>query len=195
MTTPYIIENGPGGQEKVYDIYSRMLKDRVIFIKGVFNESLADSVTAQLLFLETTDPEKDIWLYINSPGGSVSSMYSIFDTMNYIKPDVCTLVYGEASSAASFILAAGTPGKRYALPNADIMIHELSSGFGGKFHDVKVDFKKSERLYEKMVDHYVKFTGKDRSVIKKDMERDFYMSAEDAKEYGIIDAVQIKRGA
>lgn len=194
MSTPYVIEKGEKGQEKVYDIYSRMLKDRIIFIKGQFNEQMADAVTAQLLFLETADPEKDIWMYINSPGGHLSAMYSIFDTMNYVKPDVCTLAYGNAASAASFILAAGTPGKRFALPNADIMIHELSGGTGGKFNDMKIQYEHSKRLYDKMAKHYVEVTGQKLNTIKKDMERDFYMSATEAKDYGLIDKVQVNRG-
>ena len=191
---PYVIEEGKNGNEKVYDIYSRLLKDRIVFIKGVFNEMLADSVTAQLLFLESQDSDKDIFLYINSPGGNIVSMYSIFDTMQYIKPDVCTLAYGQACSAGSFILAAGTPGKRFALPNADIMIHELSGGHGGKFHDMEISFNHSKKLYDKMASHYVKFTGQKLDKIKKDMKRDFYMSPDEAKKYGLIDKIQHSRG-
>lgn len=194
MSTPYVIEQGEAGQEKVYDIYSRMLKDRIIFIKGEFDEHMADTVTAQLLFLESADSEKDIWLYINSPGGRCTSMYSIFDTMNYIKPDVCTLAYGQACSAGSFILAAGAKGKRFALPNADIMIHELSGGHGGKFHDMKISFEHTEKLYDKMAKHYTEFTGQPLAKIKKDMKRDFYMSAEEALSYGLVDKVQTIRG-
>jgi len=194
MSVPYVIEKGEKGQEKVYDIYSRMLKDRVIFIKGLFDQNMADAVTAQLLFLESVDKDKDIWLYINSPGGHITAMYSIFDTMNYIKPDVCTLAYGQASSAASFILAAGAKGKRFALPNCDVMIHELSGGHQGKFHDMEISFKHSEKLYGKMAKHYVKFTGQTIAKIKKDMKRDFYMSAEEALTYGLIDKVQTTRG-
>lgn len=194
MSVPYVIEKGEKGQEKVYDIYSRMLKDRVIFIKGLFDQNMADAVTAQLLFLESVDKDKDIWLYINSPGGHINAMYSVFDTMNYIKPDVCTLAYGQAASAASFILAAGAKGKRFSLPNCDIMIHELSGGHQGKFHDMEISFKHSERLYSKMAKHYVKFTGQTIAKIKKDMKRDFYMSAEEALTYGLVDKVQTTRG-
>ncbi len=194
MSTPYVIEKGDKGQERTYDIYSRMLKDRIIFIKGTFTQALADAVVAQLLFLETADSAKDIWLYINSPGGEITAMYSIFDTMNYIKPDVCTLAYGSAASAGSFILASGAPGKRFALPNSEIMIHELSGGQQGKFHDMENRFKHTARLYEKMAKHYVEATGQKLSKIKKDMKRDFYMSSDEAKEYGLIDTVQIKRG-
>jgi ATP-dependent Clp protease protease subunit len=191
---PYVIEEGKNGNEKVYDIYSRLLKDRIVFIRGVFNETMADAVTAQLLFLESQDSDKDIFLYINSPGGNIVSMYSIFDTMQYIKPDICTLAYGQASSAGSFILASGTPGKRFALPNADIMIHELSGGTGGKFHDMEISFNHSKRLYDKMAKHYVKFTGQKLAKVKEDMKRDFYMSAEEAKDYGLIDKIQQSRG-
>ncbi len=194
MAVPYVIEKGEKGQEKVYDIYSRMLKDRVIFIKGLFDQNMADAVTAQLLFLESVDKDKDIWLYINSPGGHINAMYSVFDTMNYINPDVCTLAYGQAASAASFILAAGAKGKRFALPNCDVMIHELSGGHQGKFHDMEISFKHSEKLYGKMAKHYVKFTGQTIAKIKKDMKRDFYMSSEEALTYGLIDKVQITRG-
>lgn len=194
MSTPYVIEAGEKGQEKVYDIYSRMLKDRVIFIKGVFTQELADAVTAQLLFLESVDKTKDIYMYINSPGGEITAMYSIYDTMNYVAPDVCTLAYGQACSAGSFILASGAKGKRFALPNCDIMIHELSGGHGGKYHDMEVGFNHSKKLFEKMAKHYSVLTGQKVEKIKKDMQRDFYMSPEEALEYGLIDKIQYKRG-
>ena len=186
---PYVIEAGEKGQEKVYDIYSRLLKDRVIFIRGEFNPILADAVTAQLLFLEAQDSEKDIYLYINSPGGMVTSMFSIFDVMSYIKPDICTIAYGDAASAASFILAAGTKGKRFALPNASIMLHELSGGHQGKFHEMQNSFKHTEKLYEKMAKYYVGFTGQKLEKIQEDMRIDYFMSAEEAVSYGIIDKV------
>jgi ATP-dependent Clp protease protease subunit len=191
--TPYVIEEGQNGQEKVYDIYSRMLKDRVVFIRGEFNPELADLITAQLLFLESQDKDKDIYMYINSPGGMVTSMFSIFDTMRYIKPDVCTIAYGDAASAASFILSSATKGKRFALPNSQIMIHELSGGHQGKFHDMKNSFEHTEKLYAKMAEYYVEFTGQGLDKIKDDMKRDFYMSAEEAKEYGLIDGVYTGR--
>lgn len=194
MSTPYVIEAGEKGQEKVYDIYSRMLKDRVIFIKGVFDQSMADAVTAQLLFLESVDKEKDIYMYINSPGGEVTAMFSIYDTMNYIVPDVCTLAYGQACSAGSFILAAGAKGKRFSLSNSNIMIHELSGGHRGKFHDMEVDFNQSKKLFEKMAKYYSEFTGQKVDKIKKDMLRDFYMTPEEALAYGLIDKIQYKRG-
>lgn len=193
MTVPYVIEAGEKGQEKVYDIYSRMLKDRIIFIKGEFNDVMADAVTAQLLFLESADPEKDIWLYINSPGGEINSMFSIFDTMQYIKPDVCTLAYGKAASAGSFILAAGAKGKRCALPNANIMIHEFSGGNTGRYHQIANQFEQSQKLNEKLNKYYVEFTGQKLKTIEKDMKVDHYMSAEEALEYGLIDSVQTTR--
>lgn len=189
---PYVIEKSDKG-DKAYDIYSKLLSDRIIFIRGEFNPILADSVTAQLLFLESQDNEKDIYMYINSPGGMVTSMFSIFDTMCYIKPDVCTLAYGEACSAGSFLLAAGSKGKRYALPNSQLMIHELSGGHHGKFHDMKNSFEHTEKLYEKMANYYVKFTGQPLEKIKEDMKRDFFMSAEEAKAYGLIDEIQTSR--
>lgn len=191
---PYVIEAGEKeGQEKVYDIYSRMLKDRIIFIKGEFTPELADAVTAQLLFLESSDPDKDIWFYINSRGGNIDAMLSIYDTMTYIKPDVGTLVYGNAMSAGAFIMAAGAKGKRLALPNADIMIHELSYGTQGRYHEVENVFEKTKRLNEKLNKYFVEFTGQPLKKIAKDMLVDQYMSAEEAMEYGLIDGIQTTR--
>lgn len=190
---PYVIEQDEKGNEKVYDIYSRLLRDRVIFIKGVFDQNMADAVVAQMLFLESADPDKDINLYINSPGGEITSMFSIFDTMTYIKPDICALAYGNACSAGSFILAAATKGKRFALPNSQLMIHELSGGSQGKFNDMKISFKHTESLYDKMAEYYVDFTGQNIDKIKKDMERDHYLSANDAIEYGLVDKVYENR--
>lgn len=194
MSMPYVIEKGPKDQERVYDLYSRLLKDRIIFIKSEFAPDMANSVIAQLLFLETSAPDKDIYMYINSPGGEINSMYAIYDVMTYIKPDIVTVGMGQCASAASFILAAGTKGKRFALPNADIMIHELSGGHGGKMNDMRVQFEHSLKLYEKMARHYVDFTGQTYKKVKADMERDFYMSSEEAVAYGLIDAVHDKRG-
>jgi ATP-dependent Clp protease protease subunit len=193
MSVPYVIEKGPNNQERVYDLFSRLLKDRIIFIRGVFNSEMADTVVAQLLFLESDSPTKDIYMYINSPGGEVSSLYSIFDTMNYIKNDIVTMGMGTVASAAAFILSSGTKGKRYALPNAEIMIHELSSGLHGKYGDMKNDFKHTESLYNKMAKHYVELTGQKLSKVKHDMERDYYMSSEEAKSYGLIDKIQYSR--
>lgn len=190
---PYVIEKGEKGEERAYDIYSRLLKDRIIFISGKFDTDLADSVVGQLLFLESDDRDKDIYMYINSPGGEINAMYAIYDTMTYINPDIVTVGFGSVASAGSFILAAGTKGKRYALPNTEIMIHELSGGYGGKAGDIRVHYKHVERLYEKMAVHYSQLTGQDLETVKKDMERDFYMTAEEAKDYGLIDSVQENR--
>jgi len=190
---PYVVEKGEKGEERAYDIYSRLLKDRIIFISGKFDTDLADSVVGQLLFLESDDRTKDIYMYINSPGGEISAMYAIYDTMQYINPDIVTVGFGTVASAGSFILAAGAKGKRYALPNTNIMIHELSGGVSGKAGDIRVHYKHVERLYEKMAKHYSQLTGQDIETIKKDMERDYYMSAAEAKEYGLIDSVQENR--
>ena len=189
MSIPYVIEKGPGDQERSYDLFSRLLKDRIIFVRGMINEDAADAVVAQLLFLESVDPKEDIRMYIHSPGGIITSMYAIYDTMNYIKSDIVTVGMGQCASAASFLLAAGTKGKRYGLPNLEVMIHELSGGTQGKFNDMKVDFKKLEKTHNKLAEYYVKFTGQDLSKVKADMERDYFMSALEAKEYGLIDEV------
>lgn len=190
MSVPYVIEKGEGDQEKVYDLYSRLLRDRIIFIRGGIDQNLADSVVAQLLFLSSTDAEADISMYINSQGGEISAMYAIYDTMAYVKPDIVTLGMGTCASAASFLLAHGAKNKRSALPNTQIMIHELSGGYQGKAGDMRNQHKHIEKLYEKMAKHYVKMTGQKLIKIKKDMERDFYMSAEEAKAYGLIDKIQ-----
>jgi len=192
MTLPYVIE-GTDDREKVYDVYSRMLKDRIVFIRGEFNDAMADSVVAQLLFLESQDPDKDINIYINSPGGSISSAFAIYDAMNYIRPDIRTVGYGSCCSAASFILSAGTKGKRVALPNTEIMIHELSSGAKGKYHDIKVDFEHMTHIHNKLAEYYSKFTGKSVRSLKKYMETDRWMNADEAKEFGIIDIVEESR--
>jgi ATP-dependent Clp protease protease subunit len=193
MTIPYIIEKGPNNQERAYDLYSRLLKDRIIFIKGPIGEGFADSVVGQLLFLESDSKDKDIYMYINSPGGYITEMYAIYDAMTYVKPDIVTVGYGQCMSAGSFLLAAGTKGKRYALPNTDIMIHELSGGQKGKYHDMLNAMKHTEKLYAKMAEHYVNFTGQDIERVKEDMKIDNYMSAEEAKEYGLIDGIQYTR--
>jgi ATP-dependent Clp protease protease subunit len=193
MNIPYIIEKGPNNQERSYDLFSRLLKDRIVFIRGPISSGFADVIVAQLLFLESDSPEKDIYMYINSPGGYITEMYGIYDAMQYIKPDICTMGYGQCCSAGSFLLAAGTKGKRFALPNADIMIHELAGGTSGKFNDMKNDLKHSERQYEKMAAQYVEFTGQDIETVKKDMERDCFMTAEEAKEYGLVDEIQYNR--
>lgn len=190
---PYVIERAPKGQERVYDLYSRLLKDRIVFVRDSFNQTMADAVVAQLLYLESVDPEQDIYMYINSPGGYLTAMFSIYDVMQYVKPDIVTVGTGQCASAGSFILAAGTKGKRFALPNTDIMIHELSGGTSGKFNDMKVEFEHSKHLYDKMAKYYVDFTGQKLAKIKKDMERDCYMTAEEAKNYGLIDEIHVAR--
>ena len=193
MSVPYVIEKGKDDQDRVYDLYSRLLMDRIIFIRGGIDHDLADSVVAQLLFLESTDKESDITIYINSPGGEVSAMYAIYDTISHVQPDVATLGLGECASAASFLLASGVKGKRMVLPNTQIMIHELSGGIHGKAGDMRNRFKHTEYLYELMAKHYVEMTGQKLSRIKSDMERDFYMTAKEAIKYGLVDKIQGKR--
>lgn len=190
---PYVIEDGSNGQERVYDLYSRLMKDRIIFVKGTFEDGMANSIVAQLLFLESVDPTKDIYMYVNSPGGDITSMFAIYDAMSYIKPDIVTVGIGQCCSAGSFILSAGTKGKRFALPNVEVMIHELSSGTGGKFHDMKASFEHTQRTHEKLAKYYADITGQDISKIRKDMEIDCYMTAEEAKAYGLIDSIHFKR--
>jgi len=193
MIVPNVIEDKGTGKERVYDLFSLLMQDRIIFIRGKFDQDLADIVVAQLLYLESNDKEADINMYINSPGGEISSMYAIYDTMQYIKNDIVTIGMGTVASAASFIMAAGTKGKRFALPNVNAMIHELSSGMEGKYHDIKNRYEHTEYLYDKMAKHYVEFTGQKLTKIKKDMQKDFYMNSEEAKEYGLIDKIQYKR--
>lgn len=192
MGIPYVIE-GSGNKERSYDLYSRLLKDRIIFIGKEFTDDLANSVVAQLLFLESDDPEKDIIMYINSPGGLVSAELAIFDTMNYIKPDVSTVCIGSAASAAAFILASGTKGKRFALKTARIMLHQISSGASGHIEDMKIHVKEAEILNEIAMKNLSDITGYSVEKILKDLNRDYYMSAEEAKNYGLIDEVFISR--
>jgi len=190
---PHVIEQDPKHGEKAYDLYSRLLKDRIIFISGTFNQEMADNTVAQLLFLEANDPDKDIYLYINSGGGELSAMFAIYDTMNYIKPEIVTVGYGIVASAASFILAAGTKGKRNALPNTEIMIHELSSGTGGKAKDIFNYTEHMKKIHEKFITKMAELTGQLRNVVDQDMKLDKYMFADEAKEYGIIDNVNERR--
>lgn len=189
---PYVIE-GEGQKERVYDLYSRLLRDRIVFIGKNFTDELANSVVAQLLFLEADDPEKDIIMYINSPGGYVSAELAIFDTMNYIKPDVSTVCIGHAASAAACILASGTKGKRYALKNSRIMLHQLSGGAGGHIEDMRIHVKEADFLNELMIKELARITGHKPTKIRKDLDRDYYMSAEEAKKYGLIDEVLVSR--
>lgn len=188
MGVPYVIE-GSGNEERVYDLYSRLLMDRIVFIGQEFDESLANAVVAQLLFLEADDPTKDITMYINSPGGYVSAETAIFDTMNYVRPDVSTICVGQAASAAAFILASGAKGKRYALKNARIMLHQVSGGADGHIEDMKIRVKEVDFLNEKMVEELARITKKSVKKIKQDLSRDYFMGADEAQTYGIIDKV------
>jgi ATP-dependent Clp protease protease subunit len=188
MSIPYVIE-GSGQKERVYDLYSRLLKDRIIFIGGGFTPDLANSVIAQLLFLEADDSESDIIIYINSPGGLVSSCLAIYDVMNYVRPNISTICVGEAASAAAFILAAGTKKKRYALKNAKIMLHQVSAGTEGNIQDIKIQVKEFERSNEVMIKEISKITGHSIKKVKKDLSRDYYMTSEEAMKYKLIDEI------
>ena len=185
---PYVIERTSRG-ERSYDIYSRLLKDRVVILSGEIDDMMASSIIAQLLFLEAEDPQKDIFVYVNSPGGVISSGLSIYDTMNYIKPDISTICIGQAASMGAFLLSSGTKGKRYALPNARIMIHQPLGGARGQASDIEIQAK--EILYQKNELNKIlaKNTGQNIKKIQTDTERDFFMSAKEAKDYGIIDDV------
>ncbi|EHJ7719616.1 TPA: ATP-dependent Clp endopeptidase proteolytic subunit ClpP [Campylobacter coli] len=188
MYIPYVIEKTSRG-ERSYDIYSRLLKDRIIMLSGEIHDELAASIVAQLLFLEAEDLQKDIYLYINSPGGVITSGFSIYDTMNYIKPDVCTICIGQAASMGAFLLSCGTEGKRFALPNSRIMIHQPLGGARGQATDIEIQAKEILRLKAILNDILAKNTKQKVAKIVKDTERDFFMSAQEAKEYGLIDKV------
>ena len=185
---PYVLEQTSRG-ERTYDIYSRLLKDRIIFLGEEVNDVSANLIVAQLLFLESEDPGKDIHLYINSPGGSVSAGWAIYDTMHYVKCDVSTICMGKAASMGAFLLAGGAKGKRFALPNAEIMIHQPSGGAQGQASDIKIVADKIIDTRRKLNEHLAANTGQPLSVIEVDTERDHYMSAEEAKAYGLIDDV------
>ena len=185
---PYVLEQTSRG-ERTYDIYSRLLKDRIIFLGEEVNDVSANLIVAQLLFLESEDPGKDIHLYINSPGGSVSAGWAIYDTMHYVKCDVSTICMGMAASMGAFLLAGGAKGKRFALPNAEIMIHKPSGGAQGQASDIKIVADKIIDTRRKLNEHLAANTGQPLSVIEVDTERDHYMSAEEAKAYGLIDDV------
>jgi len=185
---PFVIEKSGRG-ERSYDIYSRLLKDRIIMLSGEINDAVASSIVAQLLFLEAEDPDKDIYLYINSPGGVITSGFSIYDTMNYIKPDIVTICIGQAASMGAFLLTCGAPGKRYALPSSRIMIHQPLGGAQGQATDIEIQAKEILRLKRYLNKIMAERTGKTVRTIEKDTERDFFMSAEEAKEYGLIDEV------
>ncbi len=189
---PIVVEQTNRG-ERSYDIYSRLLKDRIIMLGSEINDQVAELVVAQMLFLEAEDPEKDIQLYINSPGGSVSAGFAIFDTMQYIKPDVATICIGRAASMGAFLLAAGQKGKRFALPNADIMIHQPLGGAQGQAEDIRIQAEKIIEIRERINRILSERTGQPLERIAKDTDRDYYMSAYEAVKYGIIDSVMEKR--
>jgi len=190
---PIVIEQSGRG-ERAYDIYSRLLRDRVVFIVGAINEQTANLVVAQLLFLESENPDKDIALYINSPGGSVSAGMAIFDTMQFVKPDVSTICVGMAASMAAFLLAAGGAGKRYSLPNSRIMIHQPLGGVQGQAADIEIHAREILYLREQLNKILAQRTGQSVERIAKDTDRDNFMSAEDAVSYGLIDKIFVKRG-
>ena len=189
---PYVVEQTSKG-ERSYDIFSRLLKDRIIFIGDEITDATASLVVAQLLFLESEDPDKDIHIYINSPGGSVTAGMAIYDTMKYIKPDVSTICVGMAASMGAFLLAAGTKGKRYALPNAEIMIHQPLGGAQGQASDVKIHAEFLLKTRDKLNKILSENTGKPLEVIEKDTDRDNFMIAEDAKAYGLIDEIMTRK--
>lgn len=189
---PYVVEQ-TGKGERSYDIYSRLLEDRIIFLTGEINDSVADAVVAQLIYLEGKDPNKDICLYINSPGGSVSAGLAIYDTMNYIKCDVSTICIGLAASMGAFLLSSGAKGKRYALPNSEIMIHQPLGGAQGQASDIKIQADHIIKTKHRLNAILSKNSGKPYELVEKDTDRDNYLSAEEAKEYGLIDEIFVKR--
>ena len=189
---PMVVEQSSKG-ERAYDIYSRLLKERIIFLTGQINDNIASLVTAQLLFLEAEDPKKEIYLYINSPGGLVTAGLGIYDTMQYVKPDISTLCIGQAASMGSFLLAAGTKGKRFSLPNSRIMVHQPSAGFQGQATDIEIHANEVLSLKKRLNEIYSKHTGKSVDEIKSALERDNFMTADVAKSFGLIDEVVEKR--
>ena len=189
---PMVVEQSNRG-ERAYDIYSRLLKERIVFVVGAINDNVASLVTAQLLFLESEDPKKEISLYINCPGGLVTAGLGIYDTMQYIKPDVSTLCIGQAASMGSFLLAAGAKGKRFSLPNSRIMVHQPSAGFQGQATDIEIHANEVLSLKKRLNEIYSKHTNKSVDEIKKALERDNFMTPENAKDFGLIDKVVSKR--
>ncbi len=189
---PMVVEQTNRG-ERAYDIYSRLLKDRIIFLGSPIDDNISNLMIAQLLFLEAEDPESNISLYINCPGGLVTAGLAIYDTMQYLKPDIQTICIGQASSMGAILLSAGTPGKRYALPHARIMIHQLTGGFSGQAEDIDIQAKEMIRLKRTLNEVLAKHTGKDMEKIEQDTQRDYYFSSEEAREYGIVDAVMLSR--
>ena len=189
---PMVVEQSSKG-ERAYDIYSRLLKERIIFLTGQINDNVASLVTAQLLFLEAEDPKKEIYLYINSPGGLVTAGLGIYDTMQYVKPDISTLCIGQAASMGSFLLAAGTKGKRFSLPNSRVMVHQPSAGIQGQVTDIEIHANEVSSLKKRLNEIYSKHTGKSVDEVKAALERDNFMTAEVAKDFGLIDEVVEKR--
>ena len=191
---PIVIEQTPRG-ERSYDIYSRLLKDNIIFLGTAIDDNVANAIVAQMLFLENEDPDKDIQIYINSPGGSVTAGLAIYDTMQFVKNDIVTYCIGQCASMGAHLLAAGTKGKRFALPNARIMIHQPSGGAQGQATEIEITFKEIQRLKDNLAATFAKHTGQPLKKVIKDMDRDFFMSAEEALEYGIVDKVLSERPA
>jgi ATP-dependent Clp protease protease subunit len=188
MLIPTVIEKTQAG-ERAYDIYSRLLKDRIIFLAGNIDDHVANTIVAQMLFLASKDPKKDIQLYINSPGGSVTAGLAIYDTMQYIKPDVSTVSIGMSASMGALILAAGAEGKRYALPNSEILLHQVMGGARGQASEIEITAKQILKIKDQMNKILAKHTGQSLSKIAQDTDRDFYLTAEEAKEYGVVDEV------
>lgn len=189
---PYVIEK-TGRGERSYDIYSRLLKDRIIMLSGEVNDPVASSIVAQMLFLEAEDPQKDIYFYINSPGGVITSGMAIYDTMNYIRPDICTICIGQAASMGAFLLSSGTKGKRYALPHARIMIHQPLGGAQGQATDIEIQAKEILRMKAELNEILAKNCGQSVKKLEKDTDRDNFMSAAEGVEYGIIDEVLLQK--
>jgi ATP-dependent Clp protease protease subunit len=189
---PMVVEQTNNG-ERSYDIYSRLLKERIIFVSGQVEDQMSTLIVAQLLFLESEDPKKDIYLYINSPGGIVTSGLAIYDTMQYIKPDICTLCIGQAASMGSLLLTAGTKGKRLSLPNSRIMIHQPSGGYQGQATDIEIHAKETLALKKRLNEIYAKHSGQKFSIIEQSMERDNFMTPEMAVEFGLVDKIMEKR--
>ena len=189
---PYVIEQ-TGNSERSYDIFSRLLKDRIIFVDGEITDVTADLVVAQILFLESQNPDKDISMYINSPGGSVTAGLAVYDTMQYVKSDIQTICLGQAASMGAILLAGGTKGKRFALPSSRIMIHQPWGGAQGQAADIAIQAKEIVRLKKLTIDYFAFHTGKKAGKVAEDMERDFYMSAQEALDYGIIDNIMVPR--
>ncbi len=191
---PIVIEQTPRG-ERSYDIYSRLLKDNIIFLGTPIDDSVANAIVAQMLFLESEDPDKDIQIYINSPGGSVTAGLAIYDTMQFVKNDIVTYCIGQCASMGAHLLAAGTKGKRFALPNARIMIHQPSGGAQGQATEIEITYKEIQRLKDNLAGTFAKHTGQPLKKVMKDMDRDYFMGADEAMEYGIVDKVLSERPA